>query len=210
MKNFETEFKWDANIPNAFGKMKRVLSKVIKNKDIQFQPIIICDTYLDDEKNTFSASKIAIRLREWNGHFELTYKTKTQIVNGKAVREEHTLALEDVCSFKEAIKKIHSLKKWKGINTTNLLPIFSIHNNRTIALVDYQNMQAEIAFDNCKLSVLGRKILFKEIELELKGGKEEIFDSFCKELSTLTGLQPTHCSKVKTACSLLALWSKHD
>ena len=67
-------------------------------------------------------------------------------------------------------------------------------------------MQAELTLDCCQILVCGRRVFFKEIELELKSGPAEILEKVACELTRRARLLPARVSKVKTAVSLLKLW----
>lgn len=205
MKNIETEFKWDGNVPRAFARMLRaVFAAAEKTSDPKKLKII--DIYLDHADGRFEKEKLAFRVRSTDGHFEATFKTRTEIVNGRAVRREETLPLAGVKNLTEALSYLTRKKKWKGLEVANLRPLFEIRNNRQIYGVFFNGAELELAFDTCEILVCGRTLKMKEIELELKHGPAEKLDALCALLSRESGLKPMRCSKVKTACALMALW----
>lgn len=204
MKNMETEFKWDANVPRAFARMLRVAESLA---ELSFpERLHIRDVYLDHINGAFEKEKLAFRVRNTDGKFEATFKTRTETVNGKAVRREETLPLSNIKNLKEALAFLDRKKTWHGLNVADLRARFEIRNRRLVRRVFFDGAEFELSFDSCGILVRGRTLNMKEIELELKRGAPEKLDAFADILSRESGLKPMRCSKVKTACALTALW----
>lgn len=204
MKNMETEFKWDANAPRAFARMLRAVKAAACVEDVRMQHIR--DVYLDHAGRTFEDNKIAFRVRCVDGRFEATFKSRTEIVGGKAVRREETLPLPGVKNIAQALALLNRKKNWQGVNVAGLGQRFEIRNRRQARVVFFDGAEFELAFDTCDILVCGRMVKMKEIELELKRGAAEKLDALAALLSRESGLSVMKCSKVKTACALLALW----
>lgn len=206
MKHVELEYKWGADTPRAFSRMlKAVQTCVPFVSEAQLQPIT--DVYLDDEAERLSRQKIALRVRRCGNAWEATYKTKTELVDGKAVRREETLPLTGVCTLPEALDFLRCKKEWDGLPLERLRVQFVIKNKRTLRRLGWEDgTEAELAFDSCAVCVSGRTLLMKEIELEFKGGAEETFSSAARLLTQRSGLPAAQISKVKTAVSLRGLW----
>lgn len=200
----ETEFKWDGNVPRAFARMLRAVSSA--EKISAPKKLKITDVYLDHDDGRFEKEKLAFRIRSTDGNFEATFKTRTEVVNGRAVRREETLPLAGVKNLKEALSYLTRTKVWKGLNVAGLRPLFEIKNRRQARTVFLGGAELELAFDSCEILVCGRTLKMKEIELELKRGAAEKLDALAALLSRESGLKPMRCSKVKTACALMALW----
>lgn len=205
MKNMETEFKWDANTPRAFARMlvvaERVAARVAAPEKLHLR-----DVYLDHADLFFESQKIAFRVRNTDGAFEATFKTRTEIINGKAVRREETLPLPGVKNLSAALAFLNRKKSWKGLHVAGLSVRFEIRNRRLVRPVFFDGATLELAFDSCEILVRGRIVKMKEIELELKSGPPEKLDALCARLSRGSGLAAMRFSKVKTAVSLLSLW----
>ncbi len=203
----EIEFKWEANVPRAFYKMQRaVFASGVRVLSVQH--LKITDVYLDTPMCDFEKQKIAFRVRNTNQNWEATFKTRTEIVHGKAVRREETLKMPGVKSLAQALEFLRRKKTWKGLCVANLQPLFVLKNQRQIQEITWQKMQAELAFDTCEILVCGRRVYFKEIELELKKGATENFEKLAAQFTCASGLRQAQISKVKTALSLLNLWSE--
>lgn len=207
MKHLETEFKWDANTPRAFAHMLRTVRQNIAEKFLP-EPIRlrIEDVYLDAADGSFAELKIAFRVRCCDGKWEATFKTRTEIKNGKAVRREETLPLPTAKNLKDALRLLNDKKHWQGLNLCGLIPLFTIRNRREIRLIPLAHGTAELAFDTCTLLVAGRQTKMKEIELELKQGRTEELETLAQRLTQRSGLSYVRVSKVKTAMGLLKLW----
>lgn len=205
MKHMEIEYKWDANSPRAFYHAKRALQNLCG--PIPAQTLHIQDTYLDDEKHSLSKELIALRLRNTDGKWEATFKTRTEIKNGKAVRREETLPLPAAKKLAQAVQALVQKKSWQGIATINLKVQFTLTNRRTLFSFNYQGSQLEMVLDRVLILVAGRKVYMQEIELELKHGNTQTLDQFAKLFSQQTKLPRTKISKVKTAETLRKLWN---
>ena len=206
MKNLEIECKFDANTPRAFARASRAVAALAEVQ--QTQLLHLQDTYLDHSNRDLAAQKIALRLRNSDGKWEATYKTRTEIKRGKAVRSEENLALPQARTFEQALKILAHKKLWNKLDVTHLIVQFSIHNKRRIYLLKYDGALLEVALDNVTIYVAGRRLCFKEIEIELKRGMVEALDKFAHAFSACTQLEYATISKVKTAEILLGLWKK--
>lgn len=204
MKNLETEIKWDATAPRAFMRMLYAAKKIAGKAAVSAaQVLYITDVYLDHPDETFAKQKIAFRLRHYAQTWEATFKTRTQLVNGKAVRREETQTLAGVQNLSHALAKLDVQKRWKNLTVGGLVPLFRIRNKRRARLITAPHFQAELAFDTCVVCAGEKRVFMKEIELELKHGRAEDFDNFAAQLSSVSGLPRATQSKVKTAHALL-------
>ena len=202
MKNLEIEYKWQAQTPRAFSRARRVLTKLCGS--VRFEKLNIQDVYLDHAEADLSAQKIALRVRNTDGKWEATFKTRTQLKNGKATRQEATLPLPNVKNIKQALQILAQKKKWKGICLIGVEPVFKIKNKRTVCLFKYDGTCLEMALDNVTIYALRHSLKMKEIELELKRGKQEALDKFATIFSQQTQLLQAKNSKVKTAEKFLS------
>ena len=203
----EIEFKWEANAPRAFMRCQRALARAGANLDPS-NTLPICDVYLDHPTRDFEKQKLAFRVRQIDDRWEATFKTRAELKNGRAVRREETCALPGVATLTQALAYLHAKKTWKGINLQNLYPLFTIYNKRRVWPINWRGMQAEVAFDTCQIHVCGRRVFFKEIELELKKGAASMLEELAAQLSQHMQLPLARVSKVKTALGLLQLWGK--
>lgn len=208
MPNIETEFKWDANFPRAFAKILAALRRAPSVRISKPRLLHICDTYLDTPDCFFERNKIAFRVRNTDGKWEATFKTRTEMQSGRAVRREETLPMSGVGALSQALSFLGDKKEWCGLPLTNLKILFSLRNKRTSYEVFDGGAEAELSFDDFVICVCGRRVLMKETELELKRGSPEQLDELAQRISAGTGLPYARVSKVKTATALLALWGE--
>ena len=204
MKNLETEIKWDADTPRAFWRMLSAVKKQIPAGEITAKNILrITDVYLDHADHRFEKEQLAFRVRHFQNVWEATFKTRTQLVNGKAVRREETQRLRGVKNLTEVLEKLSAQKTWKKLSLTGLQPLFTIKNKRMVRQIFQPKFQAELAFDTCTIIAGEKRAPRKEIELELKRGNAAAFEEFAACLSRTSGLSRAKTSKVKTAVLLL-------
>lgn len=203
----ETEFKWDANSPRAFARMLSAVRHAAGKENISSpRRLKIEDVYLERPDGEFEKQLIAFRVRNTDGKWEATFKTRTEVKNGKAVRREETMPLANIKNLADALEFLNAKKHWKGLDVTGLRPVFSICNRRRTAEVFYDGAKAELALDDCKILVAGRRVCMKEIELELKQGPAEKIERLVRAMTRDSGLEYARVSKVKTAAALLKLW----
>lgn len=208
MPNIETEFKWDSNSPRAFA---RVLSAVRQVPSVRLSAprvLHICDTYLDTPEHFFEQNKIAFRVRNTDGVWEATYKTRTEVKNGRAVRREESLPLPGIKNLAQALSFLADKKKWDKLPLTGLKMLFALRNKRTSYDILFNGVEAELSLDNFMICVCGRRVLMKEAELELKKGLPDTLDELARQITQASGLAYARVSKVKTATALLALWGE--
>lgn len=206
MRNMEIEYKWDGNTPRAFARAQQFLAQL--DRAVLPKYLKIKDVYLDHASGDLSAQKIALRVRNTDGKWEATYKTRTEIKSGKAVRREETLPLPGVTHLAQALRVLTRQKKWGPIPLTGLEEKFSLVNKRTLYVFNYDGAKLEMALDEVCLHVLGRRVAFKEIEVELKKGTSQTLDRFAFVFSKRTHLKKAKISKVKTAETFLKFWKK--
>lgn len=205
MKNFEIECKFDANVSRAFARARRFVKSL--HVPVQTQTLHIKDVYLDHIARDLTAQKIALRVRHVNQTWEVTFKTRTTLQNGKAVRHEETWPLKRVHTLAQALQMLEEKKRWKGLNVTQLKPQFEIINKRTIFVFNYQGADLEMALDQVAIVANGRTLKMKEIEVELKQGTSKQLDRFVQLFKRETKLDFMKISKVKTAEKFLNLFS---
>ncbi|WP_432634117.1 CYTH domain-containing protein [Candidatus Avelusimicrobium sp.] len=208
MPNIETEFKWDANSPRAFFKVLDAVRQVSTAHLVKPRTLHICDTYLDTPNHFFEQNKIAFRVRNADEKWEATFKTRTEVKNGRAVRREETLPMPRVKNLAQALSFLADKKEWGKLPLTGLKPLFSLRNKRTSYDILYAGAAAELSLDNFVIYVCGRRVLMKEAELELKQGTPEKLDELARCITHFSGLSYARVSKVKTATALLALWGE--
>lgn len=199
----ECEFKWKAETADDFTCMLTAVKENFKGVVTGPVNILNQDFYLDTPQRIWGAHKTALRVRCANGNFEATAKTQTQMVNGKAVRQEETLPLPQARNVEQAIQTLEQQGSWLELPLQRINVIFSITNHRQVYNLSLEDSLYELALDDCLLSCAHRQQPLKEVELELKKGSEKEFSLFAGILQQKCGLSVPHKSKVETARTLL-------
>ena len=196
--HIEREFKWQARTNQDFEQFLSVLHaicmKVSSKKELK-----ITDCYLDNPQHDFKNKKIALRLRNTNGRYEGTLKTRTALKNGLACREELTFPLLGCSTRKQALQALEEKKVWKAMALKDLLVSFIIKNHRQVYGVEYKNACAEVALDNYLTLAKGHQLRRREIEIELKKGKVADFEKLIQKINDICQLPVAKISKVAGA-----------
>ena len=199
MKDIEQEFKWNAGEPRAFERFLAALKKECESVFSRGK-VRITDYYLDDEQGTLSARKIALRIRHSGQKWEATCKSRSQVKNGLAVRQERTLPLPQARSIKSALRALREQNAWKELPKEEVLHVrFKICNLRRVYMAIYKNCACEAALDNYVTLASGHQLRRKEIELELKKGSAENFRKLTQKLTKASLLKFAKISKVAGA-----------
>lgn len=206
MKNLEREYKWEAFSSSDFKKFTAALRKFSSPSGPLALPIT--DYYLDDKKGLLDKNQIAMRIRQTGKNFEVTLKTKTEIIAGKAQRKEVTRTLPGIHCVGVALAALNAKPLFPELGLEELEIRFSIRNKRTVYVVRPDaRTEYEAALDDFAIDIKGRKVLMKEIELELKKGKTADFEKFAHLVGRESGLSAAKISKVKTAALISRIWS---
>lgn len=200
--SIETEFKWRANTPADFDKMLCAIRTLTGRALPPVQILHIADAYADTPDEALSAQKIAMRVRCTDGTYEATFKTKTRLENGKAVRREETLPLPQAHTQEAALAALRAQKIWLGVNVAQLEFKFYIQNNRRVYTLALADAIYELALDEVEITAGERRQNMLEIELELKAGPAEDFCAWAQKLGEISGLKAPEYSKVATATAL--------
>lgn len=200
--SIETEFKWRANTPADFDKMLCAIRTLTGRALPPVQILHISDAYADTPDEALSAQKIAMRVRCTDGTYEATFKTKTRLENGKAVRREETLPLPQAHTQEAALAALRAQKIWLGVTVAQLEFKFYIQNNRRVYTLALADAIYELALDEVEITAGERRQNMLEIELELKAGPAEDFCAWAQKLGEISGLKAPEYSKVATATAL--------
>lgn len=200
--SIETEFKWRAAAPADFDKMLSAVRTLTGRALPPVQILHIADAYADTPDEALSAQKIAMRVRCTDGTYEATFKTKTQLENGKAVRREETLPLHQAHTQEAALAALRARGTWLGVNVAQLEFKFYIQNKRRVYTLVQADSVYELALDEVEITAGERRQNMLEIELELKAGPAEDFCAWAQKLGKISGLKAPEYSKVATATAL--------
>lgn len=168
----------------------------------------LVNTYLDTIDKDLLKARLACRLRDFGGHYELSIKSDVEIKGALSVREEVTQHLSGVSDpfvlpEGEIIRRINSI-----IGEKTLLPMFKIITDRVVwCLRRIEETEIEMVLDRVTLerkdgSSQGLPV-WRELELELKKGAPSIVSNLGERISRKLGIKPESRSKFARAVKVL-------
>ncbi len=156
----------------------------------------LANTYFDTPEHVLSSARVALRIREKNGRYIQTFKTKGQSIKGLSRRGEWEWELEQPQLDLDKLADVwpHSLQ---AIDTSSLQPVFRTDFKRQVIDMIWEDAEIEVALDLGHVIVGDKTSLISELELELKGGNEAALHSLAKELQREAELVPGDISKAE-------------
>nr|WP_314740409.1 CYTH domain-containing protein [uncultured Haemophilus sp.] len=135
------------------------------------------NTYFDTPEQYFAKHQMGFRVRAKNQHYEMTLKTKGEIVGGLHIRPEYNLPLTSKePDFKRLVSHFNLQIEHAEQISANLNPTFSTDFLRHQWLIQYNQSQIEVVFDQGEVCNPFGKEKICELEFELKEG--ELSDIF--------------------------------
>lgn len=135
----------------------------------------LSNTYYDYPDHFLAKQKMGLRIRQEDQELTLTLKTNGEVVGGLHSRPEYNLPLTEKETPTNA--QLRELYPFEQLPRSTLQPIFSTDFNRTFWLVEFQQSNIEVAFDQGKIISGESEQPICEIELELKSGNvQDLFD----------------------------------
>ncbi len=134
----------------------------------------LVNTYFDTPDELLNRHRIALRIREKDGCFIQTLKTKGVSVAGVHQRGEWEWSL----SNNQLDCSLLADDNWpKDVATDDLIPFFVTNFKRTSAVIELQGSRIELAIDDGYIEAGSSKVPLCEIELEIiEGEVEPLFD----------------------------------
>ncbi|OED42616.1 hypothetical protein ACH42_12130 [Endozoicomonas sp. (ex Bugula neritina AB1)] len=163
------------------------------------------NTYYDTPDMQLNRAKVALRIREKNGRYYQTLKTKGESFNGLTRRGEWEWLVAEPELDIEGLKKV-----WPAhlpeVDTHALKPLFSTDFDRMCWEIHYPQFEArvEAALDVGWVKVGGNRSPICELELELLEGDERALEEIARELSKSIELIPSDKSKAERGVELIA------
>ena len=156
------------------------------------------NTYFDTPEQYFSLNQMGFRVRSKNQHYEMTLKTKGEIVGGLHIRPEYSLPLEnEKPDFKRLISHFNLQIEQAEQISANLQPTFSTDFLRHQWLIEINQSQIEVVLDQgeVKNSFGSEKIC--ELEFELKIGTLADIFQLIEQMPKLDGMWLSSLSKAQ-------------
>ncbi|WGE32616.1 CYTH domain-containing protein [Actinobacillus genomosp. 2] len=156
------------------------------------------NTYFDTPTQFFAGQQIGLRVRSKNQCYEMTLKTKGEIIGGLHIRPEYNLPLASnqpdfkrlVSHFDLQIENVEQIAE-------QLRPTFSTDFVRHKWLIEFQQSQIEVALDNGVIKNEFGQAKICELEFELKQGSLADILQLLAEMPVRDGMWFSSLSKAQ-------------
>ena len=176
------------------AEIEDVLPEVLKQLHaVDVKETWLVNTYFDTPDMQLNKSRIALRIREKEGRYIQTLKTKGAGVAGLHQRGEWEWFLPE----NKLDVSLLSGAAWPGgISVEELIPYFETNFKRTSAIIECDGTKIELAVDCGYISAGERRVSLSEIELEIIEG-----DAGClfQVAETIASILPVMLSDVSKA-----------
>lgn len=156
------------------------------------------NTYFDTPEQYFSLNQMGFRVRSKNQHYEMTLKTKGEIVGGLHIRPEYSLPLEnEKPDFKRLISHFNLQIEQAEQISANLQPTFSTDFLRHQWLIEINQSQIEVVLDQGEVKNPFGSEKICELEFELKIGTLADIFQLIEQMPKLDGMWLSSLSKAQ-------------
>ncbi|AMO58444.1 inorganic triphosphatase [Endozoicomonas montiporae] len=162
------------------------------------------NVYYDTADRALNQAKVALRIREKNGVYFQTLKTKGESINGLTRRGEWEWSISGNQLDFSRLSKVWP-ESLQTISAEQLQPLFATDFDRTLWLVDYNGTKVEAALDQGLVKSGDARSLICELELELIDGDEAVLQQIADELGQDVDLTPSDKSKAERGFELLLM-----
>lgn len=156
------------------------------------------NTYFDTPEQYFAQNQMGFRVRSKNQHYEMTLKTKGEIVGGLHIRPEYNLPLEnEKPDFKRLISHFNLQIEQAEQISANLQPTFSTDFLRHQWLIEINQSQIEVVLDQGEVKNPFGSEKICELEFELKIGTLADIFQLIEQMPKLDGMWLSSLSKAQ-------------
>ena len=156
------------------------------------------NTYFDTPEQYFSLNQMGFRVRSKNQHYEMTLKTKGEIVGGLHIRPEYNLPLNSAePDFKRLISHFNLQIEQAEQISANLQPTFSTDFLRHQWLIEINQSQIEVVLDQGEVKNPFGSEKICELEFELKTGALADIFQLIEQMPKLDGMWLSSLSKAQ-------------
>lgn len=188
----ELEVKFGCtNIPEAMEALEAAYSG-------QWETVVMASTYFDTSRHDLANRRWTLRLREENGIQIITCKTPGET----GARNEWEAPAADLTEGIRLLLDMGAPANLTGLYQQGLKPVCGARFTRKRRPITEGFGEAELALDEGILTGGNRELFFREIEVELKGGDEGAFLSWCQAFRKRYDLTPEKKSKYARAAAL--------
>lgn len=159
---------------------------------------VLGNTYFDTPEQYFSLNQMGFRVRVKNHRYEMTLKTKGEIVGGLHIRPEYNLPLEnEKPDFKRLISHFNLQIEQAEQISANLQPTFSTDFLRHQWLIEINQSQIEVVLDQGEVKNPFGSEKICELEFELKIGTLADIFQLIEQMPKLDGMWLSSLSKAQ-------------
>ena len=156
------------------------------------------NTYFDTPEQYFALNQMGFRVRSKNQHYEMTLKTKGEIVGGLHIRPEYNLPLNSAePDFKRLISHFNLQIEQAEQISANLQPTFSTDFLRHQWLIEINQSQIEVVLDQGEVKNPFGSEKICELEFELKTGALADIFQLIEQMPKLNGMWLSSLSKAQ-------------
>ena len=156
------------------------------------------NTYFDTPEQYFALNQMGFRVRSKNQHYEMTLKTKGEIVGGLHIRPEYNLPLNSAePDFKRLISHFNLQIEQAEQISANLQPTFSTAFLRHQWLIEINQSQIEVVLDQGEVKNPFGSEKICELEFELKTGALADIFQLIEQMPKLDGMWLSSLSKAQ-------------
>ena len=156
------------------------------------------NTYFDTPEQYFSLNQMGFRVRSKNQHYEMTLKTKGEIVGGLHIRPEYNLPLEnEKPDFKRLVSHFNLQIEGSDQIAKALIPTFSTDFIRHQWLIEINQSQIEVVLDQGEVKNPFGSEKICELEFELKIGTLADIFQLIEQMPKLDGMWLSSLSKAQ-------------
>lgn len=160
--------------------------------------ITLGNTYFDTPEQYFALNQMGFRVRVKNHRYEMTLKTKGEIVGGLHIRPEYNLPLEnEKPDFKRLISHFNLQIEQAEQISANLQPTFSTDFLRHQWLIEINQSQIEVVLDQGEVKNPFGSEKICELEFELKIGTLADIFQLIEQMPKLNGMWLSSLSKAQ-------------
>lgn len=156
------------------------------------------NTYFDTPEQYFAEHQMGFRVRSKNQHYEMTLKTKGEIVGGLHIRPEYNLPLEnEKPDFKRLVSHFNLQIEGSDQIAEALIPTFSTDFIRHQWLIEINQSQIEVVLDQGEVKNPFGSEKICELEFELKIGTLADIFQLIEQMPKLDGMWLSSLSKAQ-------------
>ena len=160
--------------------------------------ITLGNTYFDTPEQYFALNQMGFRVRVKNHRYEMTLKTKGEIVGGLHIRPEYNLPLEnEKPDFKRLVSHFNLQIEGSDQIAEALIPTFSTDFIRHQWLIEINQSQIEVVLDQGEVKNPFGSEKICELEFELKIGTLADIFQLIEQMPKLDGMWLSSLSKAQ-------------